>query len=277
MTVQCPEIPRSHGRELEIHGEPLGNLFALGYAGPELRVETTDCWRGYVGTWEVIDDRLYIVGLQGLFDNGDPASLADFFPEQPDRAFAHWYTGTLTVHEGARRRDDASRYSRACEVCTVLIVECGRVNSRREVREDNDDPDWELPYTGPVSYPEVIATFAVRPVDVREGLTVAEAEAHERIDDPLGAVTSRPMGYLHKVWTRFVTALGADDRLYRFEARYVDHRGIPALRCGYTARLDGPPNAYIITGASSVPWQNPRWLGPHSNATGDIGPSLRAC
>lgn len=277
MTFQRPEILRSDSLEFAIQGEPLGNLFALGYAGPTMRIETTDCWRGYQGTWEFIDDRLYIVGLQGLIDNGDPASLADFFPEQPDRAFAHWYSGTLTVHEGERRRDTAGVYSRTCKVFTVLTVECGRVLGQREVREDNDGPDWELPYMGPVSYPEAIEAFTVRPADVCESLTVAEAEARERIDDPLGAVPPLPMGYLHKVWTRFVTALGPDDRLFRFEARYVDHCGVARLRCGYTARLDGAPNAYIITGASSVPWQNPRWLGQHSKATGDNGSSLRAC
>lgn len=50
---------------------------------------STGCARGYVGTWEIEDGRLYLAGLEGYYRL-----------QQPGRLFAHWYSGTLVVPEG---------------------------------------------------------------------------------------------------------------------------------------------------------------------------------
>ena len=50
---------------------------------------STGCARGYVGTWEIEDGRLYLAGLEGFYRL-----------QQPGRLFAHWYSGTLVVPEG---------------------------------------------------------------------------------------------------------------------------------------------------------------------------------
>ena len=50
-------------------------------------------WRGYVGTWQIKDNRLYLVDLRGKLKNGAQGSIETFFPGFPDRVFAHWFSG----------------------------------------------------------------------------------------------------------------------------------------------------------------------------------------
>lgn len=50
---------------------------------------STACYRGYVGSWEIREDRLYLNGLSGCF------SLVGDEP-----LFADWVSGTLNVPRG---------------------------------------------------------------------------------------------------------------------------------------------------------------------------------
>ena len=80
---------------------PLGDYFAFG--GKQPNFDTWRCtalWRGYVGSWEILNGRLYIIGLQGKLEEGFQVTLADVFPDFPERAFAHWYSGTLRIPQG---------------------------------------------------------------------------------------------------------------------------------------------------------------------------------
>lgn len=56
---------------------------------PARYIGSTACWRGYVGTWEIRDKRLYLVKLQGRFvlDGDEPL-------------FADWVHQTLAVPQG---------------------------------------------------------------------------------------------------------------------------------------------------------------------------------
>ena len=69
--------------------EPLGAQFAQAFLGRR------GCDRGYEGTWELQDGRLYLIKLVGTLRNGQRASVATFFPNSPERVFANWYSGRL--------------------------------------------------------------------------------------------------------------------------------------------------------------------------------------
>lgn len=47
---------------------------------------STACYRNYVATWEIIDDKLYLVKLRGAY------ALVD---DEPD--FVDWYSGTIKI------------------------------------------------------------------------------------------------------------------------------------------------------------------------------------
>ena len=100
MTAQISETLIYNGEEHAMCSEPLGSYFGLGGKGPEFRSPTSACWRGYVGTWEVVDNRLYLIKLRGWLKDGGEANLENLFPGYPDRVFAHWFTATARLPQG---------------------------------------------------------------------------------------------------------------------------------------------------------------------------------
>jgi hypothetical protein len=65
---------------------------------------STACWRGYIGTWEIIEsagvERLYLVELSAHRSYEEIVGVSDIFPGF-DRVFAHWFTGELRCPQGA--------------------------------------------------------------------------------------------------------------------------------------------------------------------------------
>ncbi len=80
--------------------EPLDACFAQGGERPSFGFVSNALWRGYVGRWEIVDDRLYMVGINAAAFRGEPFPLELLFPGFGDRVFAHWYSGTLRVPQG---------------------------------------------------------------------------------------------------------------------------------------------------------------------------------
>ena len=98
MTPQFAEILHIAGYEMAMCCEPLGAQFAQAFQGRR------GCDRGYEGTWELQDGRLYLVKLVGTLRNGREATVATFFPSTPDRVFANWYTGPLIEPDSSRSK-----------------------------------------------------------------------------------------------------------------------------------------------------------------------------
>lgn len=119
MTAQIGEVLRYGGNTVRMCDTPLSAYFARGGRRPEPDFDCFGCtalWRGYVGTWEIANDHLYLVGLSGDLEDGSVANLATVFPDYPDRVFAHWYSGTIRIPEGKLieyvHMGFASRYER---------------------------------------------------------------------------------------------------------------------------------------------------------------------
>ena len=100
MTAQIAERLRYQGMDHALCTNPLSDYFALGGTNPGFEPSCTALWRGYVGTWEIIGERLYLTGLTGTLEDGTEASLETLFPGFPSRVFAHWYSGSLRIPQG---------------------------------------------------------------------------------------------------------------------------------------------------------------------------------
>ncbi len=100
MTAQIAERLIFEGENLAMCSEPLSDYFALGGREPPFDARCTALWRGYVGTWEVRDSRLYLLSLEGELADGSVANLATIFPGFPDRVFAHWFSDTVRLPRG---------------------------------------------------------------------------------------------------------------------------------------------------------------------------------
>lgn len=99
MTAQLAETLHYQGRQLAMCTTPLTQFLVIS-DGPHFQPSSTALWRGYRGSWEIIDERLYLIALSGTLSNGEQATLATLFPNFPDRVFAHWYNGVIRIPQG---------------------------------------------------------------------------------------------------------------------------------------------------------------------------------
>ena len=139
MTAQIAERLLYEGEELAMCTNPLADYFALGGSRPSFESNSTALWRGYVGRWEVVDGRLYLIDLRGTLDDGTEASLSSVFPEFPERVFAHWYSGTIRVPQGKLLKYLHMGYGSTYERDFLLEVERGVVTGRR-LRQNGTAP-----------------------------------------------------------------------------------------------------------------------------------------
>ena len=72
----CPKVPLDHPRVTELTDK---ELFAAG----QPRVVSSSCWRGYLGSWEIKEGRLYLIKLErDLKLDGQEPLFADWVDEE---------------------------------------------------------------------------------------------------------------------------------------------------------------------------------------------------
>jgi hypothetical protein len=102
MTAQVSERLIYGGKEIPLFTNPL-SLY-LRQSEISFQSPHTANWRGYVGTWEIIEilgtERLYLVGLSAHKTYEEILGVSDVFPGY-DKVFAHWFTGELRCPQGA--------------------------------------------------------------------------------------------------------------------------------------------------------------------------------
>jgi hypothetical protein len=144
LTAQIAERLQYQGEEVAMCTNPLDDYFALGGFSPRFESNCTALWRGYVGRWEILDGRLYLLELNGMLIDGTEASVSSVFPDFPDRVFAHWYSGTIRTPQGKQLRYVHMGYGSTFERDLFLEIEHGIV-LRTQVREngtaESDAPD----------------------------------------------------------------------------------------------------------------------------------------
>ena len=131
MTAQIAEKLHYQGEDVPMCTNPLSAYFAMGGFNPRFESNCTALWRGYVGRWEIVDGRLYLVELSGTLEDGTEASVATIFPDFPDRVFAHWYSGTIRIPQGKQLEYVHMGYGSTFERDLLLEVERGVVKDTR--------------------------------------------------------------------------------------------------------------------------------------------------
>ena len=98
MTAQAPEVLIYKNLKLTIDCEPLQQYFQTFINLPIFTFNDTDCYRGYIGKWEIKEHKLYIVDLNGHTSNGY-VNLNYLFP-QKNEVFADWFSGIINIPQG---------------------------------------------------------------------------------------------------------------------------------------------------------------------------------
>ena len=136
MTAQASELLIYQGQELSLCETPLDDYLASSGRHIEFEATSTALWRGYVGTWEIIDGRLYLVALEGsmLVNNKHTdVKLQDVFPQFPNGLFAHWYSGELRCPRGKLLNYVHGGYMSTYEEDLFIEVQDGLVIGERVV------------------------------------------------------------------------------------------------------------------------------------------------
>jgi hypothetical protein len=82
----CPPLPKDHPRVIEIDREKAWHDPQTWKDGANPILFSTGCWRGYQGTWEIVGQHFYLVGLRGRYR---------ILGEQP--ILADWFSGVLRI------------------------------------------------------------------------------------------------------------------------------------------------------------------------------------
>lgn len=156
MTAQVAETLLLEGQPNRLCTEPLETYFEMGGSKPKFVWECTANWRSYVGTWEIRQDRLYLMAISARLPGNRDATLEDIFPGYPARVFAHWYTGRLRVTKGKRLGYVHGGYLSVYERDLFIDVQKGVVTGQEEVvngQSDEVDPDSPYQVQPMISFP----------------------------------------------------------------------------------------------------------------------------
>ena len=91
---------------------------------------STACWRGYVGSWEIKNDKFYLTGLSGEYQLiGEEPLLAD------------WFTGVIRVPQGEMLRYVHMGFGSVYEEELHIKIVKGKVVKRRKIDNRNKKHD----------------------------------------------------------------------------------------------------------------------------------------
>lgn len=91
-------------------------------------VLSTACWRKYIGTWEIRDNRLYLVSIDGIFRLKSDSPI-----------FADWYSGTLNIPRGNCSKYIHMGFESVYERYTLISVDKGIVIEIKDTDPDLTD------------------------------------------------------------------------------------------------------------------------------------------
>jgi hypothetical protein len=140
-TAQVPDIITFEGKKRPLLTNPLESYFKEGER-PKFHTRpggvVTSNWRGYVATWEIEGDTLYLVGLDSWVckdfrsENCKKADLLELFGEnfKDGKVKADWFTGDLRIPDGELLQYVHMGYGSVYERDIILSVAAGKVTGK---------------------------------------------------------------------------------------------------------------------------------------------------
>lgn len=142
-TAQAPDLLTIDGKTYPIHTNPLAPVLAANPGRlPEPGVISSGLWRGYIATWSVRENRLFLddvsVPTREYMDDDAPESkrflsaMKPLFGEAGPRV-ATWFTGYLIVPTGKIVQYVHMGYASTYQSYMILKVIDGAIHDRREL------------------------------------------------------------------------------------------------------------------------------------------------
>jgi hypothetical protein len=132
VTAQIPDTLLLRGKQYALCNTPLDEYLRRLRKSrrPDFRPTSSACWRGYTAFWEVRDDLLYLVDLEGLAAREDAfvdVRIGEALPWLAPPVPATWVTGELRCPEGRLVSYVHAGFASGYERDRLIWVEKGRV------------------------------------------------------------------------------------------------------------------------------------------------------
>ena len=137
MTVQAGDILSYNGEKTTIATEPLKSYLDT-RSDVGFIFKSTGLVRGYIGTWEIQNNQLYLISLLGFVDNNKKVDLSYLFPNKTE-FFADWFSGDIRIPEGELLKKINLGYASVFEKDRILSFKEGIIIG--ETVKDNTKPD----------------------------------------------------------------------------------------------------------------------------------------
>ena len=98
MTIQAGDIISYNGEKNTIATEPLKPYLET-RSDVGFIFKSTALVRGYIGTWKIKNNKLYLVSLIGFIEKNNQVGLNYLFPNKTE-VFASWFSGDIRIPEG---------------------------------------------------------------------------------------------------------------------------------------------------------------------------------
>ena len=135
MTIQAGDILSYQGKKTTIATEPL-KIYLETRSDVSFIYKTTALVRGYIGTWEIKNKKLFLVSLLGFIENKEQVDLNYLFPNETE-VFANWYSGEIRIPEGELLKKINVGYASVFEKDRFLIFRKGVLISERVKNNKN--------------------------------------------------------------------------------------------------------------------------------------------
>lgn len=135
-TAQYGDILIYKGDTLQLFSNPLENYLETKSRRTindyELTWTSTACYRGYIATWKIANDSLYLLRVQKGCQSENPQYFDLKLEFGTDSVFAYWYTGKALAPKGKLIHYVHDAYESFYEYEIVLAFENGLLTSKQE-------------------------------------------------------------------------------------------------------------------------------------------------
>lgn len=194
---------------------------------------STACWRGYIATWEIINDELYLVNICADFSDTIEINLEKLLPGEVynGRVKASWVTDTLVVPQGECIFYIHSGYQSVYEKESEIMIRDGKVVNR---------VDWDNYWACKPGYwenPELLKDFIYERIDwekvaasTPEGARVTfMIQPSEKIKPEVKMMRSSGSAVFDEEAMRVIQTIEEWDTLYRKGKVFKVNWAIPVI------------------------------------------------
>lgn len=153
MTAQIHDTLIYNGEKHRISTEPLSSYLDIKFDEYPFLSGSTNCWRGYVATWQIVNDVLSLIKLKAnaiVAGEAKEVGIEYLTKNSNEPLVADWFTGLIIAHKGGELVYIHAGYCTIFEKDIILEIEKGifinsyeidnKERAKKFLEEQKDNP-----------------------------------------------------------------------------------------------------------------------------------------